>query len=587
MNRLFVCLNARLATFTAAFMLSYIVSGQCPTCSPDPDCISGDGFPAICPFISTPATAGTYYEETLTFFLPAQITDPGSGTEATLLSVTITSVTGLPYGLVFSLNDEDNTYHPIDGDNLGCATICGTPVLPGVYNANINVTANLIAFGFELTQSETFIYTIEVLPGEGSSNSFTYSNPAGCDQVSVEYNATIAFPQPTVVHYDWDFGNGLVSSGQTPETVLYDEPGSYTASLTTTVFEHVLNDLEIFSSNDNWNDLEDIISDADLYFTLTDASDNLVYTSESLTNDNTPAWTGLSLFLTNPPYSLSLYDADDISDDDFIASIVLNIGEGTSLIDDGENTNGTIDIALVQTSQVLDSAQIIVFPSPDATYTVNGNSISVPADDELTYQWYRNGVLIPNSDTPSITMIDGGLYYCEVTNSTGCTAQSSTYLFCPEISAEYDALAMELVVPSGFSNYQWFYNGLEIDGATTFYLPVTESGNYAVEIQTNYGCNILSEVFVLDLSDRQDVESDFGPRVFPVPFENELYISQTVWKSNKPTLRVFDLTGKMIVTLPLKNTEFNRVETNTLSTGVYILEIADSEQTYRTKVIKK
>lgn len=560
---------------------------QCPTCSPDVECISPDGFPAICPQIAASATVGEYYEEVLTFYLPAQITDPGSGIEASLLSVTITSVTGLPYGLVFTLNDADNTYHPFDGDNLGCATICGTPILPGVYNANIAVSAVVNALGFELTQTETFVYTIEVLPGEGNSNSFTYSTPAGCGDVLVTYEASIEFPYPTVVEYTWDFGDGTNGTGQFPSEVLYDAPGTYTASLITTVSEHVLDEINLFAFPNDWNDIEEFFSGPDIYFNLIDGSNNIVFTSATIDNNDTPSWSELSITLTNPPYSIELYDEDDISDDDFISNVDFILSTGTVDINNGAGTIGNGSIILNQTTQIEDSADIIVFNSPDANYTINGNIITVPSDNTNTYAWYLNGSAIPDGNTSSIEMIEGGLYYCEVTTSVGCSSQSSTYIFCPEITPEYDALAMEVSVPAGFNTYQWYFNGVEVDGADTFYLLATQSGNYSVAIQTNYGCSILSEAYILDLSVNDNISQIPIPRVYPSPVENELFISQKIWKSNQPTFRIFDLTGKLILDLTLKNAPLNSIETSSLRGGVYLIEIVDADQTYRTKVVKK
>jgi len=560
---------------------------QCPTCNPDPECVSPDGFPAICPFISPPATVGAYYEEVLTFFLPEQITDPGSGVEATLLSVTITSVTGLPYGLVFTLNDADNTYYPADGDNLGCATICGTPVLPGIYNTNITVSALVIAFGLQITQSETFIYTIEVLPGEGSSSSFTYSNPAGCDQVTVEYNASIEFPFPTVVEYAWDFGNGVSGSGQSPTAVTYNEIGSYTASLITTVYEHELNDIAFFSVNDNWNDFEDIISEADIYFIITDGESNAVYTSETISNDNSPSWSELLITLSNPPYSIAIYDSDDISADDVIGSFELIVVSGSKNFSIDGNTNGNITINFSQTSQLEGTAEIIVFNSPEVSSSVIGNTISVPSDDTNIYTWYLNGSETDNGNSPTLEMIEGGLYYCVVTNSFGCTSQTSSYLFCPEITPEYDLLAMEVSVPAGFDSYQWFFNGLEVVGANSFYFPAFESGNYSVAIQTSYGCSTLSGAFVLNLSTDHLPQTEFQPLIYPSLLHNELFISQSLWKSNQPTVRFFDLAGKVVLANTIKNTTLNSLDTSHLSCGIYILVIEDADQYYRTKVVKK
>ena len=116
----------------------------------------------ICPAIPPNATTGVYYEQVMTFFIPTDVTDPSSGVNATLLQLTITDVSGLPFGLEFTLNDADGIFYPPQGENYGCATICGVPVLPGTYDIVISITALAEAFGFQVTQNDSFVITLIV-----------------------------------------------------------------------------------------------------------------------------------------------------------------------------------------------------------------------------------------------------------------------------------------------------------------------------------------------------------------------------------------------------------------------------------------
>ena len=91
---------------TLLFSLISLASlSQCETCEPDYSCPSSDGFPVICPDNLPDATTGEFYETSATFNMPASVTDPGSGIQATLESVTITSVSGLPYGIEVTSNN--------------------------------------------------------------------------------------------------------------------------------------------------------------------------------------------------------------------------------------------------------------------------------------------------------------------------------------------------------------------------------------------------------------------------------------------------------------------------------------------------
>lgn len=51
----------------------------------------------------------------------------------------------------------------------------------------------------------------------------------------MNYDALIVVPEPSVVEYSWDFGNGQQSAVKTPPTVFYDEIGDHEVELTTTI----------------------------------------------------------------------------------------------------------------------------------------------------------------------------------------------------------------------------------------------------------------------------------------------------------------------------------------------------------------
>ena len=73
--------------------------------------------------------------------MPAEVVDPGSGISASLNSVTVTSITGVPLGLEVELDDDDAVYYPASGQTNGCANVCGVPVLAGTFDMVISISA--------------------------------------------------------------------------------------------------------------------------------------------------------------------------------------------------------------------------------------------------------------------------------------------------------------------------------------------------------------------------------------------------------------------------------------------------------------
>ena len=130
-------------------------------------------FTVLCPEQLPNAIQGEPYSATATFNLPPSVVDPGSGLEATLLTVTISQVTGLPFGLEFSPNNPDGVYQPGEGEYYGCSVVCGTPLVSGSFFVDINVSVLVSAFGFQQTVNESFSLPLVVEPGGRKSHKRT------------------------------------------------------------------------------------------------------------------------------------------------------------------------------------------------------------------------------------------------------------------------------------------------------------------------------------------------------------------------------------------------------------------------------
>ena len=161
---------------TSLFLMAILTLGmaetlqaQCGSCDPDLSCVAVD-FPVLCPEQLPNAVQGEPYSANATFNLPPSVVDPGSGLEATLLTVTISQVTGLPFGLEFSPNNPDGVYQPGDGEYYGCAVVCGTPLVSGSFFVDISVTVLVSAFGFQQTVNESFSLPLVVEPGAGGGD---------------------------------------------------------------------------------------------------------------------------------------------------------------------------------------------------------------------------------------------------------------------------------------------------------------------------------------------------------------------------------------------------------------------------------
>lgn len=571
--------------FAVFFAGIFSVNAQCPTCTPDLTCTNTTGTPQICPATPPNATTGVYYEQVMTFFIPTDVVDPSSGVNATLLQLTVTDVSGLPFGLQFTLNDADGIFYPPQGENYGCATICGTPVLPGTYDIVISVTALAEAFGFQVTQNDSFVITLIVEQGPGGTSTFTFDQSAGCGTLDVDYIATIGGDAGQLTTYTWDFGNGQTGNTADPAPVNYAAPGTYTASLQTVISNYVITSVNLAGVNGNWSgDADDVFSTADPYFTINNAAGSPVYTSGTVNNQTSASYANVNFTLSNPPYTITFWDADDITQDDNLGTSSFNIAVGSQSFNSGNGTSGTINISLSEVTNVSASTTISVFPQPDATVSVSGNVISCPNDSMPTYYWYHDGILISGESNPSLTMTESGYYSVYIQNEFGCSSTSEPYLYCAPVEVFWNAASDQLSVADTYDTYQWFYNGMLLQGAITYYLISPPNGVYAVQVTNSYGCVVTSDMITVNVG-VEEIALEDQLNIYPNPVADVLNVQ---WNNNTETanLSIRDLSGRLVLAERVANG--NAVlDLSNLSSGNYILELQMTDRTIRKQVVKQ
>ncbi|MGB1074955.1 MAG: PKD domain-containing protein [Flavobacteriales bacterium] len=404
-------------------------TAQCNDCTPAPDCTSADGFPTICPEQLPAGETDVLYEEVITFFLPAEVTDPSSGAVADLQSVTITGIQGVPQGLTVVLDDPDGVYAPASGQTSGCASICGTPIWPGDFVITISISAIASVFGFEQTVTDSFTYDLQINPGPGGTSTFTASQTSGCDSISVDFAATATGTTQQSTSYAWDFGNGSTSEADSV-TAFFGAPGDYNVVLTTTIEEPVLVSISINSSGGGgW---DDFFTPPDLYFVLTDGSGNAVYNSSVVTDNNNPSWLGLSIPVNNPPYTIQFWDEDVINSDD-------NMGNGTLITNvTGINSfaaNPTFGVSDIEWNPVITLTDTMLIsvagpPTLPNPWVADEGWMYAPVDSMLQFTWLTGDSALANGPDSTFIPESNGWYHYQAISTFGCTGTSDSTLFC-------------------------------------------------------------------------------------------------------------------------------------------------------------
>jgi hypothetical protein len=521
----------------------------------------------------------------MTFFIPTDVVDPASGVNATLLQLTVTDISGLPFGIEFTLNDADGIFYPPQGENYGCGTLCGTPVLPGTYDIVISVSALAEAFGFQVTQNDSFIVTLIVDQGPGGTSTFTYDQSAGCGAIDVDYVATISGDASQLTNYSWDFGNGQTGTEADPAPVNYPAAGTYTATLQTVISNYVITSVDLAGVSGNWGgDVDDFFNSADPYFTINNSSGTVVYTSGTVDNQTSASYANVNSILSSPPYTITFWDSDDITQDDNLGTSSFNIAVGTQTFNAGNGTSGTINIALSEVNNVSASTTISVFPLSDAITSVNGNVISCTNDTLPTYFWYYNGTMIPGESGASITMTESGYYSVFVQNEFGCSSTSEPYLYCPPVQIFWNSAADQLSVEDVYDTYQWFYNGVLLQGAITYYLISPPNGVYELQVSNSYGCVTTSNMITVNVG-VEEIGLEDQLNVYPNPVTDVLNVQ---WNntSEAASLSIRDLSGRLILSERGGNGNA-AIDLSELSNGNYILELQTQTGTLRKHIVKQ
>ena len=437
---------------------------------------------------------GEFYEETITFYMPAEVVDPGSGVTADLNSVTVTSITGVPLGMQVELDDEDAVYYPTGGQTLGCANICGSPLLAGTFDMVININAVASAFGIEQVVTDSFPYQLVVEAGEGGSATFTFTPPSGCDSLWAHFAASLSGNDSQITTYAWDFGNGQSASGAEVDSVAYGAVGSYGVTLTTTISDQLLTAVTLNTTagggwDDGWS------PSPDPFFVLNDATGNNVYTSSVANETYSNTWNGVNVVLSNPPYTLTFYDDDLFPDDDYLGAMSITpAGPGTFDLN-ADPSYGTFTVGLQTAVNASDTATVLVNASPEVMieWTGAGDTLVATGSDLIAYDWYWGDSLVASGVDSVYVPIQNGWYSAVGTSSSGCSTGSDSLLFCmPDgvfaLNLSLGELPDVAVADGEFESFVWTVNGVASDTTDVNFWNTEVSGWYGAEAWDAYGC---------------------------------------------------------------------------------------------------
>ena len=278
----------------------------------------------------------------------------------------------------------------------------------------------------------------------------------------------------------------------------------------------------------------------------------------------------------SPGYTYQWYDG----------SIAISSATGTSYT---ATTSGSFAVTATNASGcsthsaatiVSAGASPVILPSGAVSFCQGGSTTLTAstgtAVGTMTYQWYRNGVIIPGATSVTFPADTVGSYTCHVsiTTATGtCSGTTPPQLVTvaplpmPVIHTLGDALVTD---DHTYLSYQWYVNTATIAGATTWSVTPTVTGNYRLRVTGSNGCvgystSIYHNAGGINIKVGTATVNSADITIYPNPANNLLHISSPI----EVRAIITGIEGKTLIDAP-RATEIN---TSKLTPGIYLITI--------------
>ena len=596
----------------------------CSICTIDLGCTITPIGPTLCPSILPTDTAQKPYSQGFTFFLPKEFTDAGSGQKVKFKQLDVISVSNLPFGMKWTAYDykgvSTTTFYPdsdpTGGSERGCVRLCGTPLVAYDDSIKIDVVAKVVTVtgGFNVTQNVTFYLPLKIVAGQGGNTVFTMSNSIGCDSLSVAFTPLFASNGSKLYTYDWKFGDTKTSKKENP-THTYSKPGKYGVIGTTKIHQLVLDaiDFEVFTGTLWCGDIEEVSypivgcqGAPDVYFELFSSSGSKVFTSQRIDNTTTPSWSNLNIALTDPPYSISFYDFDTFTNDDFLGTKVFGANDSGTVSSANTDFSTKLKIIMQVAQTFKDTDTVTVYAPPiigniiaSVDSVCEGDSIVLSVDTGYTYQWYKDSVKQADGKQATYVVKEPKKFWVEVTSKDGCTVTSNVYdakIIPIPPKPTFINLSGQLKTFQQNFSYKWFLDGVIIPTAVYDTLTVTATGNYTLELTSSGGCSRMSDTVFVNytppvVASIETLELVYqGFSVFPNPTNDKITIQMELFKKQDVELFVSDVSGKIVYSerQSISSPYFQKeVDLSELSQGMYFLDVRVGGNSINRKIIKQ
>jgi len=456
-----------------------------------------------------------------------------------------------------------------DGATDNTASPAHTYTAPGSYTVKLTV-GNSNCF-----DDTTIIVLVQSAPVIG----FTGSALQGCDSLTVQFtNLTTG-----ATSYSWQFGDGA-TSGSTSPSHYYGAPGNFTVSLTATSSSGC----SVTRATFNMISVEESPS-----ATISTSAQNICrgdcINFEALTSPGVTSWTWT--FSNASPSTAAVFNPATIcypTVGDHDVTLEIKKGNCTSVISQSSM------IHVVECS-VLPNANFI---SSD-TVICEGDCIDFVglSTNSTSWQWAFPG------GQPSTSIIEHPMNVCyaspgshDVALVASNTSGSDT-IYLPGFIIVKPAPATPTFTQNGDTltsspgqQYQWYYQSIELSGATSQQYIAQLSGPYSVSVTDANGCVASSSIQNISLTGIDEPGQRLLFHVYPNPTGNRLSVLLHSETPQKLSFIIFDAMGRNLI-----NEQFSMFSTDetihfdlsAFPAGMYVIQIQSDDRIWSRPVIRQ
>lgn len=176
-------------------------------------------------------------------------------------------------------------------------------------------------------------------------------------------------------------------------------------------------------------------------------------------------------------------------------------------------------------------------------------------------------------------LVQSGIYTVEWTweDSFGCETDGTIEVIINDtpITPEIEQPDMfQLSVHNGYSSYQWYKNGILLEGETNRDLEIFDGGNYEVIVGNESNCTALSQIYnigggVFGSLDINEIKAE-GFVVYPNPAQDYIILTTTE-QVNNSTIKCYNVLGQNYDITQLENLNNYQVKLDIshLPSGIY------------------